>query len=254
MGWAITNREHDQDMALIVEMGVTAVRLAHYQHAQHFYDLCDQQRHRRLGRDPAGQRDHREPGVHRQRAPADDRAHSPELQPPGDRLLERRQRAAQRRRADQHAARRIWRRRSRPKIRAACRPTRIAAPATPAGCRHTPTWSATTNTSAGTPATTTSSAPGPTACTRRGPRSRSRSASTARARRSPSTPTTRRCPSRAGRSTRGVPGAAARGDLEADRGAAVPVGQVHLEHVRFRGRQPQRGRHARPQRQGHGQL
>jgi len=42
MGWAITNREHDQDMALIVEMGATAVRLAHYQHAQHFYDLCDQ--------------------------------------------------------------------------------------------------------------------------------------------------------------------------------------------------------------------
>ena len=41
MGWAITNREHDQDMALIVEMGATAVRLAHYQHAQHFYDLCD---------------------------------------------------------------------------------------------------------------------------------------------------------------------------------------------------------------------
>ena len=41
MGWAITNREHDQDMALIVEMGATAIRLAHYQHAQHFYDLCD---------------------------------------------------------------------------------------------------------------------------------------------------------------------------------------------------------------------
>jgi beta-galactosidase len=42
MGWAITNREHDQDMALIVEMGATAIRLAHYQHAQHFYDLCDE--------------------------------------------------------------------------------------------------------------------------------------------------------------------------------------------------------------------
>ncbi len=41
MGWAITDREHDQDMALIVEMGATAIRLAHYQHAQHFYDLCD---------------------------------------------------------------------------------------------------------------------------------------------------------------------------------------------------------------------
>jgi beta-galactosidase len=43
MGWAITNREHDEDMALIAEMGATAIRLAHYQHAQHFYDLCDQQ-------------------------------------------------------------------------------------------------------------------------------------------------------------------------------------------------------------------
>jgi beta-galactosidase len=42
MGWAITNKEHDEDMALILEMGATAVRLAHYQHAQHFYDLCDQ--------------------------------------------------------------------------------------------------------------------------------------------------------------------------------------------------------------------
>jgi beta-galactosidase len=41
LGWAITDREHDEDMALIVEMGATAIRLAHYQHAQHFYDLCD---------------------------------------------------------------------------------------------------------------------------------------------------------------------------------------------------------------------
>jgi beta-galactosidase len=42
-GWAITDREHDEDMALIAELGATAIRLAHYQHAQHFYDLCDQQ-------------------------------------------------------------------------------------------------------------------------------------------------------------------------------------------------------------------
>jgi beta-galactosidase len=42
-GWAITDREHDEDMALIMELGATAIRLAHYQHAQHFYDLCDQQ-------------------------------------------------------------------------------------------------------------------------------------------------------------------------------------------------------------------
>ena len=42
MGWAITAREHDEDMALIEEIGANAIRLAHYQHAQHFYDLCDQ--------------------------------------------------------------------------------------------------------------------------------------------------------------------------------------------------------------------
>jgi beta-galactosidase len=41
MGWAITEREHDEDMALIREMGATAIRLAHYQHAEHFYDLAD---------------------------------------------------------------------------------------------------------------------------------------------------------------------------------------------------------------------
>lgn len=41
MGYAITNAEHDEDMALLREMGANTVRLAHYQHAQHFYDLCD---------------------------------------------------------------------------------------------------------------------------------------------------------------------------------------------------------------------
>ena len=40
-GWAITQREHDQDMALIREVGANTIRLAHYQHAQYFYDLCD---------------------------------------------------------------------------------------------------------------------------------------------------------------------------------------------------------------------
>ena len=40
-GWAITAADHDEDMALIAEVGATAIRLAHYQHAQHFYDLCD---------------------------------------------------------------------------------------------------------------------------------------------------------------------------------------------------------------------
>src|SRR5262249_5273974 len=41
LGWAITNREHDEDMALIKELGATGIRLAHYEHAAHFYDLCD---------------------------------------------------------------------------------------------------------------------------------------------------------------------------------------------------------------------
>jgi beta-galactosidase len=40
-GWAIGTAEHDEDMAFIREIGATAVRLAHYQHDQYFYDLCD---------------------------------------------------------------------------------------------------------------------------------------------------------------------------------------------------------------------
>ncbi|HUJ10369.1 MAG TPA: beta-galactosidase [Verrucomicrobiae bacterium] len=40
-GWAIGPAEHDEDFRLIKELGCTAVRLAHYQHAQYFYDLCD---------------------------------------------------------------------------------------------------------------------------------------------------------------------------------------------------------------------
>ena len=40
-GWAIGPAEHEEDFRLIKEMGCTAVRLAHYQHAQYFYDLCD---------------------------------------------------------------------------------------------------------------------------------------------------------------------------------------------------------------------
>jgi beta-galactosidase len=40
-GWALAPRDHDQDMALIRELGANAVRLAHYQHSQYFYDLCD---------------------------------------------------------------------------------------------------------------------------------------------------------------------------------------------------------------------
>lgn len=42
MGIAITVKEHAEDAALILEMGANSVRLAHYQHAQPFYDLCDE--------------------------------------------------------------------------------------------------------------------------------------------------------------------------------------------------------------------
>jgi beta-galactosidase len=41
MGWAIGMKEQREDFRLITDMGCTAVRLAHYQHAQEFYDLCD---------------------------------------------------------------------------------------------------------------------------------------------------------------------------------------------------------------------
>jgi beta-galactosidase len=40
-GWAIGKAEHDEDMAQIVEIGASAIRLAHYQHADYFYELCD---------------------------------------------------------------------------------------------------------------------------------------------------------------------------------------------------------------------
>jgi beta-galactosidase len=40
-GWAIGKAEHDEDMALITEIGATAIRLAHYQQADYFYELCD---------------------------------------------------------------------------------------------------------------------------------------------------------------------------------------------------------------------
>lgn len=41
MGWAITEKEHEEDFALIYEMGANAVRLAHYPHHPHFYEQCD---------------------------------------------------------------------------------------------------------------------------------------------------------------------------------------------------------------------
>lgn len=42
-GWAITEQDQDEDMALIKEIGATSIRLAHYQHSQYFYDLCDKE-------------------------------------------------------------------------------------------------------------------------------------------------------------------------------------------------------------------
>lgn len=41
LGNALTQKEHEEDMALLREMGANTVRLAHYQHDQYFYDLCD---------------------------------------------------------------------------------------------------------------------------------------------------------------------------------------------------------------------
>lgn len=41
VGNAITRQMQDLDMELILETGATSVRLAHYQHSQYFYDLCD---------------------------------------------------------------------------------------------------------------------------------------------------------------------------------------------------------------------
>ena len=40
-GWAVSEADLDEDMALIKEMGATVVRCAHYQHSDYFYSLCD---------------------------------------------------------------------------------------------------------------------------------------------------------------------------------------------------------------------
>ena len=40
-GWAVGKAEHDEDFALIRELGCTGVRLAHYQHDDYVYSLCD---------------------------------------------------------------------------------------------------------------------------------------------------------------------------------------------------------------------
>lgn len=41
-GNALTPEMHREDMELIAEMGANTIRLAHYQHDQYFYDLCDE--------------------------------------------------------------------------------------------------------------------------------------------------------------------------------------------------------------------
>ncbi|MBR5301486.1 MAG: glycoside hydrolase family 2 protein [Clostridia bacterium] len=41
VGNALTREDHREDMQLIAEIGANTIRLAHYQHDQYFYDLCD---------------------------------------------------------------------------------------------------------------------------------------------------------------------------------------------------------------------
>ena len=42
LGNALLPEHHKEDMELIYEMGANTIRLAHYQHDQYFYDLCDE--------------------------------------------------------------------------------------------------------------------------------------------------------------------------------------------------------------------
>lgn len=41
-GNALSKDDHKEDIELIYELGATTIRLAHYQHDQYFYDLCDE--------------------------------------------------------------------------------------------------------------------------------------------------------------------------------------------------------------------
>ena len=41
-GNALSPEDHKEDIELICEVGATTIRLAHYQHDQYFYDLCDE--------------------------------------------------------------------------------------------------------------------------------------------------------------------------------------------------------------------
>ena len=42
IGNALLREHHKEDVDLIMELGATTIRLAHYQHNQYFYDLCDE--------------------------------------------------------------------------------------------------------------------------------------------------------------------------------------------------------------------
>ena len=42
IGNALLPEHHEEDMNIICEVGATTIRLAHYQHDQYFYDLCDE--------------------------------------------------------------------------------------------------------------------------------------------------------------------------------------------------------------------
>ena len=42
IGNALLPEHHEEDIDLILEVGATTIRLAHYQHDQYFYDLCDE--------------------------------------------------------------------------------------------------------------------------------------------------------------------------------------------------------------------
>ena len=42
IGNALTDEHHRKDIELIRELGATTIRLAHYQHADYFYELCDE--------------------------------------------------------------------------------------------------------------------------------------------------------------------------------------------------------------------
>lgn len=42
VGNALTEEMHEEDVEIILEMGANSIRLAHYQHHQYIYDLCDE--------------------------------------------------------------------------------------------------------------------------------------------------------------------------------------------------------------------